>query len=90
MFEVRPSGYKRHQNIAGIVGFVSFVLGTVISGIGILLKYWKCPFGNGILQTLGFLFLIGVICAVVLGNLVAILLVGIAKMRQVSRKLPRE
>lgn len=90
MFEIQSSGSKKYQNIAGIVGCVGFVLGSVISGVGILLRYWNCPFGDGILQTIGFSFLIGLSCAIVLGNLVAIILVWIAKMRQVSRKTLRD
>ena len=90
MFEVQPSKSKKYQNIAGIVGCIGFVLGTVISGGGIFLKYWDCPFGNGMLQTVGFSILIGLSCGVVLGNLVAILLIWIAKMRQSSRKIHRD
>ncbi len=89
MFKVQPSRSKKYQNIAGIVGCVGSVLGLVISGAGILLKYWDCPFGDGILHVLGFSILIGLSCGIVLGNLVAILLVWYAKMRQVSRKTPR-
>ena len=90
MFEIQPSRSKKYQNIAGIVGFFGFVLGLVISGAGVFLKYWDCPFGDGILQVLGFSILIGLSCGVVLGNLVAILLVWHARMRQVSRKTPRD
>lgn len=90
MFEVQPSRSKKYQNIAGIVGCIGFVLGVVISGAGILLKYWDCPFGDGMLQTVGFSILIGLSCGIVLGNLVAILLVWHAKMRQVSRKTSRD
>ena len=90
MFESQPSGSKRYQNVAGIVGCIGFVLGMVISGVGILFEIWNCPFGNGILQTLGFLLLIGFGSAVVLGNVVAIILILFAKLRQNSRKLPRK
>lgn len=90
MFEVQPSRSKKYQNIAGIVGSISFILGSVISGVGIFFQYWKCPFGDGILHVLGFSILIGLICGIVLGNLVAILLVWHAKMRQVSRKTSRD
>lgn len=90
MFEVQPSRSKKYQNIAGIVGCVGFVLGTVISGTGIFLKYWNCPFGEGILPVLGFSILIGLSCGIVFGNLVAILLIWYAKMREVSRKTSRD
>ena len=90
MSEVQTSRSKKYQNIAGIVGGIGFVLGVVISGVGIFLNYWVCPFGEGILQVLGFSILIGLGCGIVLGNLVAILLVWYAKMSQVSRKTPRD
>lgn len=90
MFEVQPSRSKKYQRIAGIVGFFGFVLGTVISGAGIVLHYWNCPFGDGTLQTIGFSFLIGLGCGIVLGNLAAILLVGYVKMSRNYRKTPRD
>lgn len=90
MFEVQPSRSKKYQNIAGIVGCVGFMLGLVISGGGIFLKYWNCPFGDSILQVLGFSILIGLSCGIVLGNLVGILLVWCARMRQDSRKTSRD
>ncbi len=90
MSEVQLSGFKRYQNIAGVAGCIGFVLGTVIPGIGMLTHEWQCPFGDGIFQTLGFLAITGFISAIVLGNLVAFLLIGIAKyQQQVSRKTPQ-
>lgn len=79
MLEIRPSGLKRYQNIAGTVGFIGFLLGTLIPGIGILTHLWQCPFGNGILQTVGFLAITGFGSAIIFGNLAAILLLGILK-----------
>lgn len=90
MFEVQSSRSKKYQSIAGIVGFIGFVLGTVISGAGIVLQYWNCPFGDGMLQTIVFSFLIGLSCGIVLGNLVAILLVGYVKISRNYRKTPRD
>ena len=86
MFEFHPSGLKRYQNIAGIAGGIGFILGTVIPGIAILTNSWHCPFGKGIFQTLGFLAITGFSSAIVLGNLVAFLLIGIAKYQHASRK----
>ena len=90
MFEVQSPRSKKYQSIAAIIGFIGFVLGTVISGAGIVLQYWHCPFGDGILQTIGFSFFIGLSCGIVLGNLVAILLVGHAKMSRNDHKTPRD
>ncbi|MCE2399797.1 hypothetical protein J4G08_02790 [Candidatus Poribacteria bacterium] len=86
MFEFHPSGLKRYQNIAGIAGGIGFVLGTVIPGVAILTHNWHCPFGDGMLQTTGFLAITGFSSAIVLGNLVAFLLVGIARYQHGSRK----
>ena len=86
MLEIHLPQLKKYQNISGIAGIIGFLLGTVISGIGFLTFDWHCPFGNGLLQILAFSVLIGIICAVVLGNFVAFLLIRIAKYRQVTSK----
>lgn len=86
MFEAHPSKFKKYQHFAGIVGCIGFLLGMVISGVGILLQIWNCPFGNGLLGTLCFLLLIGLGSAVLFGNLVAVMLIVFAKLRQKSRK----
>lgn len=90
MFEVQPSGLKKYQNIAGIAGGIGFVLGIVIPFIGMFMLGWQCPFGDSILQTVGFLAITGFGSAIVLGNLVAFLLIGITKYQQVSRKTSSE
>ena len=82
MFEIHLPLLKKYQNIAGIAGIIGFLLGTVISGIGFLILGWHCPFGNGLFQILAFSVLIGLFCAFVLGNLVAFLLIGFTKYRQ--------
>ena len=85
MFQIRLPYLKKYQNIAGVAGGIGFVLGTAIPGIGILSHSWRCPFGDGIFQTLGFVVVTGIVSAIVLGNLVAFLLMRIVKY-QVSRK----
>lgn len=82
MFEIQPPFLKKYQNIAGIAGCIGFVLGTVIPGIGIFTHSWHCPFGSGILRIGGFLIISGFGSAIVLGNLVALLLIGFTKYRQ--------
>ncbi len=82
MFEIHLPLLKKYQNIAGIAGIIGFLLGTVISGIGFLILGWHCPFGNGLFQILAFSVLIGLFCAFVIGNLVAFLLIGFTKYRQ--------
>ena len=81
MFEIHLPLLKKYQNIAGIVGIIGFLLGTVISGIGFLIFGWHCPFGNGLFQIIALSVLIGIFSAFVLGNLVALLLIGFAKYR---------
>lgn len=89
MFKVHPSGLKKHQNIAGIAGGIGFMLGTVIPCIGILTNRWHCPFGDGIFHIIGFLAITGFGTAIVLGNFVAFLLIGIAKYQHSLRKPSR-
>ncbi len=86
MFEIHLPQLKKYQNMSGIAGVIGFLLGTVISGIGILTLGWHCPFGSGLFYTLAFSVLTGIICALVLGNLVALLLIKIVKYRQITRK----
>ena len=88
MFEFHPPGLKKYQNIAGIAGSIGFILGTVIPGIAILTHNWHCPLGDSILQTIAFLAITGFGSAILLGNLVAFLLIGIAKYQHSSRKSP--
>ena len=86
MFEIHIPQLKKYQNIAGITGIIAFLLGTVIPGIGFLGFDWHCPFGQGLFQALTFSVLIGILCALILGNLVAFLLVRIVKHHQAARK----
>ena len=86
MFEIHLPQLKKYQNIAAITGVIGFLLGTVIPSIGFLAFGWHCPFGQGLFQSLAFSVLIGITCALVLGNLVAFLLIRIVKYRQVAKK----
>ena len=86
MFEIHLPQLKKYQNISGVAGITAFLLGTVIPVIGFLILDWHCPFGNGLFQTLAFSVLIGIISALVWGNLVALLLIRIAKYRHSTRK----
>lgn len=87
MFEIHLPQLKKYQNVSGLAGTIGFLLGTIISGIGILIFGWSCPFGNGLFQTIAFSVLIGIICALVLGNLVAFFLIRRVKHRQIRRKM---
>ena len=71
---------KKYQNIAGIAGIIGLILGITIPSIAMLLYNWNCPFGDGILQKIGFLVVSGFVTAVIFGNLVGILLIGILRL----------
>ena len=86
MFEIHLPQLKKYQNISGVAGITAFLLGTVIPVIGFLILDWHCPFGNGLFQTLAFSVLIGIISALVIGNLMAFLLIRLVKYRQITRK----
>lgn len=86
MLQIHLPLLKKYQNISGIAGIIGFLFGTVISGIGFLVLGWYCPFGSGLFQISAFSVLIGLFCALVLGNLVAFLLIRIVKYRHYTRK----
>ena len=88
MFEVQLPALKKIQNVAGIAAGIGFVLGLLIPAVAILGLHWPCPFGDGILQVGGFMAIMGLGSAIVSGNLVALFLIGIAKIKQ-RRKTPR-
>lgn len=91
MFEVQLPALKKYQHIAGITAGVGFVLGMLIPAFAIFTARWACPFGDGLLRIGGFLLLTGLGCAIVFGNLVAVFLMGLAKMkrRRANRALSR-
>lgn len=91
MFEVHLPALKKYQHIAGITAGVGFVLGMLIPAFAIFTTRWACPFGDGLLRIGGFLLLTGLGSAIVFGNLVAVFLMGLAKMKQgrANRARPR-
>ena len=82
MFEVQLPALKKFQNVAGVAAGISFILGLLISAVAIFILHWQCPFGDGILQISGFIAIAGLGSAVVVGNLTALITIGIAKYRQ--------
>ena len=83
MFEVQLPALKKFQNVAGIAAGIGFVLGLLIPAVAIFSLHWPCPFGDGILQVGGFIAITGVGSAIVIGNLTALILIGIAKYRRI-------
>ena len=93
MFEVQLPALKKFQNVAGTAAGIGFLLGLLIPAVGIFILHWHCPFGDGILQISGFLAVTGLGSAIVSGNLVALFLIGIAKIKQrlkTPRRMSRE
>lgn len=88
MFEVQLPGLRKLQNVAGIAAGIGFVLGLLIPGVSIFSLHWQCPFGDGVLQVGGFIAITGLGGAIISGNLVALFLIGIAKIKQ-RRKTSR-
>ena len=84
MFEVQLPGLRKLQNVAGNAAGIGFVLGLLIPCVAIFALNWRCPFGEGILQVGGFLVLTAFGSAIILGNLTAIISIGVAKYRQRS------
>ena len=82
MFEVQLPMLKKLQNVAGAAAGIGFILGTLISTLAIFILDWHCPFGDGILRIGGFLIISGFGSAIIFGNVVALILIGFAKYRQ--------
>ena len=82
MFEVHLPALRKLQNVAGTAAGIGFVLGLLIPAVAIFVLNWHCPFGDGILQVVGFLALTAIGGAIVIGNLTAIVSISVAKYRR--------
>ena len=82
-FEVQLPMVKRFQNVAGAAAGIGFILGTLIPAVAIFILDWQCPFGDGMLRIGGFLVIAGFGSAIIFGNIVAFVLIGFAKYRQI-------
>ena len=82
-FEVQLPMVKRFQNVAGAAAGIGFILGTLIPAVAIFILDWQCPFGDGILRLGGFLVITGFGSSIIFGNIVALVLIGFAKYRQI-------
>ena len=83
MFEVQLPMLKKFQNVAGAAAGIGFILGALIPAVAIFILGWQCPFGDGILRIGGFLVIAGFGSAIIFGNIVALVLIGLAKYRQI-------
>ena len=82
MFEIQLPMLRKLQNVAGAAAGIGFILGTLIPAVAIFILDWHCPFGNGIIRIGGFLVIAGFGSAIIFGNIVALVLIGFAKYRQ--------
>ena len=82
MFEVRLPALRKLQNVAGIAAGIGFILGLAIPVLAIFALNWHCPFGDGIFQISGFLALTAIGSTIIVGNLTAIVSIGVAKYRR--------
>ena len=89
MFEVQLPMLKKFQNVAGAAAGIGFILGMLIPVVAIFILDWQCPFGDGILRIGSFLVIAGFGSAIIFGNIVALILIGVAKIKQ-GRKTPRD
>ena len=90
MFEIQLPAFKKFQTISAVAAGIGFIIGVLIPARAIFMNNWQCPFGNGPIQIYGFLGIIGLGSGIVVGNLVALILIGIAKYRQTPSDLPRK
>ncbi len=86
MFEIQLPAIKKYQQIAGIAAGVGVILGILIPAAAIFSPKWTCPFGDGILHISIFLLFTGLGCGMLLGNLVGVFLIGVAKYRKISKQ----
>lgn len=90
MFEVQLPAVKKYQRISAVAACVGFIIGVLIPTRAIFTNNWPCPFGDGLIQVCGFLGIVGLGSGIIVGNLTALILIGIAKYRQVLSDLSRK
>ena len=81
---------KKYQNFATVAAVIGFLLGALIPLSAFALEIWSCPFGSGVVATGGFVLLMGILSAVLIGNGSAILLILATKRRQASNSCDKE
>ena len=84
MFEVQLPGFKKFQTISAVAAGIGFIFGVLIPAHAIFINDWQCPFGSGLIQIIGFLGITGLGSGIIIGNIVALILIGIAKYRTPS------
>ena len=77
---------KKYQTITVIAAVVGFLLGALIPALVFGKGYWSCPFGQGVIRIGVFVLLTGILSSLLAGNVVALLVIFIAKLRRSSDK----
>ena len=77
---------KRYQTITIIAAVAGFLLGTLIPAFAFGKGHWSCPFGQGVLRVGVFVLLTGVLGSLLTGNVAALLVILIARLRRSSLK----
>ena len=77
---------KRYQTITIIAAVVGFLLGMLIPAFAFGKGQWSCPFGQGVLRVGVFVLLTGVLGSLLTGNVAALLVILIARLRRSSPK----
>ena len=77
---------KRYQTITIIAAVVGFLLGMLIPAFAFSKGHWSCPFGQGVVQVGVFVLLTGVLGSLLTGNVAALLVILIARLRRSSPK----
>lgn len=86
MFEMQLPGFRKFQTISAVAASIGFIIGALIPARAIFMNNWQCPFGNGLIQIWGFLGIVGLGSGIIVGNLAALILIGIAKWRSKDKR----
>lgn len=81
---------KKFQKFASVAAVIGFLLGALIPLSAFALGIWSCPFGTSVVATGGFVFLMGILSAVLIGNGFALLIILAMKRRQASNSSEKE
>ncbi len=77
---------KKYQTITIIAAVVGFLLGALIPAFAFGKGYWSCPFGQGVIRIGVFVLLTGILSSLLIGNVAALLVIFIARLRRSSDK----
>ena len=77
---------RKYQTITIIAAVVGFLLGALIPTFAFGKGYWSCPFGQGVIRIGAFVLLTGILSSLIAGNVAALLVIFIAKLRRSSPK----